>query len=91
MVMPRYHLFQILALKILILFAGIVLEKRSHDKKDSLNMDKGNLNSWEINAKFNSITFWNHDNLPSPDDTHMRCFHWFAVAKAVSFYFLFIC
>lgn len=46
-------------------------------------MDEGDLNSWEINAKFNSITFWNHDILPSPDDTHMRCFHWFAVAKAL--------
>lgn len=43
------------------------------------------MNRWETNAKFQAITFWNHDNLPSQDDSYVRSFHWLAVSKAVSF------
>lgn len=43
-----------------------------------------------MNAKFQNVTLWNHDNLPSQDDAFLRSFHWFAVAKAVSFYFFFV-
>nr|GEV03000.1 phospholipase-like protein [Tanacetum cinerariifolium] len=38
--------------------------------------------SWQANAKFQNITFWNHDNLPSKEDAFLRAFHWFDLAKA---------
>lgn len=40
---------------------------------------------WETDAKFQAMTFWNHDILPSQDDAYVRSFHWLAVSRAVSF------
>lgn len=65
--------------------AGFVLGKKSLDKRKSSNVSEGNSNYWEINAKYKSITYWNHDSLPSQDDAFLRSFHWLAVAKTVSF------
>lgn len=39
---------------------------------------------WEVKAKFDNLTYWNHDTLPSKDDTFLRSFHWFSIAEAVS-------
>ncbi|CAN8317277.1 unnamed protein product [Cochlearia groenlandica] len=38
---------------------------------------------WEVKAKFDKMTYWNHDNLPSKDDTFLRSFHWFNIAEAL--------
>nr|BAF00371.1 hypothetical protein [Arabidopsis thaliana] len=38
---------------------------------------------WEVKAKFNNLTYWNHDSLPSKDDTFFRSFHWFSIAEAL--------
>ncbi|VVB02707.1 unnamed protein product [Arabis nemorensis] len=38
---------------------------------------------WEAKAKFDKMTYWNHDNLPSKDDTFLRSFHWFSIAEAL--------
>jgi hypothetical protein len=66
--------------------AGFVLGKKSLDKRKASNVSEGNSNYWEINAKYKSITYWNHDSLPSQDDAFLRSFHWLAVAKSVSFH-----
>lgn len=63
--------------------AGFVLGKKSLGKRKA-NTSEGNSNCWEMNAKYKSITYWNHDSLPSQDDAFLRCFHWLAVAKSVS-------
>lgn len=42
---------------------------------------------WEVKAKFDKMTYWNHDSLPSKDDTFLRSFHWFSIAEAVSVQF----
>ncbi|KAI3894816.1 hypothetical protein MKW92_018623 [Papaver armeniacum] len=39
--------------------------------------------SWETCAKFQSIMYWNHDNIPSQDDVLLRSFHWFKIANAL--------
>ncbi|KAK9268174.1 hypothetical protein L1049_010616 [Liquidambar formosana] len=64
-------------------YSGFVLGKKSPDNRKLTDISEEDLNRWETNAKFQSITFWNHDSLPSQDDTNLRSFHWFAVAKAL--------
>ncbi|XP_042475059.1 ribonuclease H2 subunit C [Macadamia integrifolia] len=65
-------------------YSGFVLGKKKKPCKGKASeISEGNLNCWEIGAKFQSITYWNHDSLPSHDDTFLRCFHWFAVANAL--------
>eukprot|EP00261_Vitis_vinifera_P039126 XP_019080369.1 PREDICTED: uncharacterized protein LOC100252517 isoform X3 [Vitis vinifera] len=62
---------------------GFVLGKKSSNTTKSTGTSEGNMNRWETNAKFQAITFWNHDNLPSQDDSYVRSFHWLAVSKAL--------
>ncbi|KAJ4981427.1 hypothetical protein NE237_032264 [Protea cynaroides] len=65
-------------------YSGLVLgKKKNPGKRKASEISEANLNCWEIGAKFQSITYWNHDSLPSQDDTFLRCFHWFAVANAL--------
>lgn len=60
-------------------------------------MSEEDSNCWEMKAKFDKLTYWNHDTYPSKDDDFLRSFHWFAVAEAVSpfyslvFFFINIC
>ncbi|XP_020416909.1 uncharacterized protein LOC18778889 isoform X2 [Prunus persica] len=61
---------------------GFVLGKKSLGKRKA-NASEGNSNCWEMNVKYKSITYWNHDSLPSQDDAFLRCFHWLAVAKSM--------
>ncbi|KAK3037079.1 hypothetical protein RJ639_029921, partial [Escallonia herrerae] len=63
-------------------FSGYVIGKRNSDGKKSFDLPEGNPNHWQMKAKFQDITLWNHDSLPSQDDASFRTFHWFAVAKA---------
>lgn len=64
-------------------YCGYVLEKKNLGKGTDLDTSEENSNCWEARAKFQSITYWNHDNLPSNDDAFLRCFHWFSVANAL--------
>ncbi|XP_057510091.1 uncharacterized protein C12B10.15c [Actinidia eriantha] len=64
-------------------YAGFVLGKKSVDKRKASDLSEEKLNCWEVNAKFQSITFWNHDSMPSQDDAFLRSFHWLTVAKAL--------
>lgn len=59
-------------------FSGLVIGKRNPDKGS-----EDNPNCWEMKAKFESMTIWNHDILPSKDDPFIRAFHWLPVAKAL--------
>ncbi|GMP71427.1 hypothetical protein CsSME_00029836 [Camellia sinensis var. sinensis] len=65
-------------------YSGSVLGKKSADKRKRSDKCEENSNCWEMNAKFQSMTFWNHDNLPSRDDAFLRSLHWLTVANAVS-------
>ncbi|KAL6350834.1 hypothetical protein AAG906_031420 [Vitis piasezkii] len=71
----------------LLIVPGILSElcprKKSSNTTKSTGTSEGNMNRWETNAKFQAITFWNHDNLPSQDDSYVRSFHWLAVSKAL--------
>ncbi|XP_043701009.1 ribonuclease H2 subunit C-like isoform X3 [Telopea speciosissima] len=65
-------------------YSGFVLGKtKNPGKRKASEISECNLNCWEIAAKFQTIAYWNHDSLPSHDDTFLRCFHWFAVANAL--------
>lgn len=72
--------------------AGFVIGKMkaSGKRKTSSNGDAEMTTSWQMNAKFENITLWNHDNRPSKEDAFLRAFHWLDVAKAVSFSFPYI-
>lgn len=39
---------------------------------------------WQARAKFSSVAFWNHDSLPSKDDSCLRAFHLLTVSNAVN-------
>ncbi|KAK2975484.1 hypothetical protein RJ640_005793 [Escallonia rubra] len=65
-------------------FSGFVIGKRNSDGKKFSDLPEGNSNHWQMKAKFQDITLWNHDSLPSQDDASFRTFHWFAVSKANS-------
>ncbi|KAL2524468.1 Ribonuclease H2 [Abeliophyllum distichum] len=60
-------------------YSGFILGKKSSEKKTNTETS----DCWEANAKFQNVTVWNHDSLPSNDDAFLRTFHWFAVAKAL--------
>ncbi|KAG5619510.1 hypothetical protein H5410_004728 [Solanum commersonii] len=51
------------------------VEKRKRSEEDS--------SCWEMKAKFQNITLWNHDSLPSENDASLRAFHLFSVATAL--------
>ncbi|KAL5775468.1 hypothetical protein ACOSP7_013025 [Xanthoceras sorbifolium] len=63
-------------------YSGFVLGKKSLGKRKVSEMSEVSSNCWEVNAKFDKLTYWNHDTLPSKDDAFLRAFHWFAVAEA---------
>ncbi|THF94323.1 hypothetical protein TEA_004375 [Camellia sinensis var. sinensis] len=64
-------------------YSGSVLGKKSADKRKTSDKCEENSNCWEMNAKFQSMTFWNHNNLPSRDDAFLRSLHWLTVANAL--------
>ncbi|CAL1402387.1 unnamed protein product [Linum trigynum] len=61
-------------------YSGFVLGKKSLGKRKASDC---NSNCWEPNAKFENITYWNHDTLPSQDDMFVRSLHWLSVAEAL--------
>lgn len=63
-------------------YSGFVLGKRSHEKRKTSDMSERDL-YWEMKAKFDKLTYWNHDSLPSQDDAFARSFHWFPLAEAL--------
>ena len=65
---------------------GFVIGKKKVGKRKASDKSEEDSGCWETNAKFQNVTFWNHDSLPSQDDAFLRTFHWLAVAKAVCFY-----
>lgn len=67
-------------------FTGFVIGKKSSSKRKASDKSEESPSNWEMKAKFQNVTLWNHDSLPSQDDPFLRSFHWLAVAKAVSFY-----
>ncbi|XP_071703447.1 uncharacterized protein [Rutidosis leptorrhynchoides] len=64
-------------------YSGFVIGKKPSAKRKALDANAEMAASWETSAKFQNITLWNHDNLPSKEDTFLRAFHWFDVAKAL--------
>ncbi|CAK9311635.1 unnamed protein product [Citrullus colocynthis] len=59
-------------------YSGYVLGRKSlasEHRQDS--------SPWQVKAKFENITYWNHDTLPSQDDMFQRSFHWLTVAQAL--------
>ncbi|KAL5975728.1 hypothetical protein ACLOJK_020054 [Asimina triloba] len=70
-------------------YCGYVLERtKSVDESNKRKRGKCSgisevdSSCWEARAKFQNITYWNHDSLPCKDDAFVRVFHWFAVANA---------
>ncbi|KHG22591.1 Serine carboxypeptidase-like 15 [Gossypium arboreum] len=61
---------------------GFVLAKNNSGKRKACDVSEGNSNDWEMKAKFDKLTYWNHDTPPSKDDPFLRSFHWFTVAEA---------
>lgn len=63
---------------------GYVLDKKRSGNEKCSETPGGGFRRWVSRVEFTSLTYWNHDNLPSSDDLLPRCFHWFPVANAVS-------
>ncbi|XP_061347527.1 uncharacterized protein LOC133293027 [Gastrolobium bilobum] len=59
-------------------YCGFVLGKKSLP-----HASEENSHSWEMNATFHDITYWNHDCVPCQNDDFLRAFHWLTVAKAL--------
>ncbi|OAY71492.1 ribonuclease H2 subunit C [Ananas comosus] len=65
-------------------YRGYILERKKLGKgKDAEGSTDGDFSSWASRAEFRSVTYWDHDILPSTDDPLLRCFHWFPVANAL--------
>ncbi|WZZ49365.1 hypothetical protein YC2023_049472 [Brassica napus] len=66
-------------------YSGFVLgqasNKNANGKRKACSDEEENP-CWEVKAKFDKMTYWNHDTLPSKDDTILRSFHWFNIAEA---------
>ncbi|MQM15222.1 hypothetical protein Taro_048164, partial [Colocasia esculenta] len=65
-------------------YCGHVLSKERNLGSGQVDLE-GDPKRWVSRAEFRSMTYWNHDSLPSQDDPLIRCFHWFSIANAVSF------
>ncbi|RZC67761.1 hypothetical protein C5167_011452 [Papaver somniferum] len=63
-------------------YSGYVLGKKKKPIKRK-TCEEEDRDSWETCARFQSITYWNHDNIPSQDDVLLRSFHWFKIANAL--------
>ncbi|XVF25379.1 hypothetical protein REPUB_Repub13aG0207900 [Reevesia pubescens] len=57
--------------------------KNNSGKRKACNVSEGSSDNWEMKAKFDKLTYWNHDSPPSKDDPFLRTFHWFTVAEAL--------
>ncbi|KAF2292064.1 hypothetical protein GH714_006777 [Hevea brasiliensis] len=64
-------------------YSGFVLGKKNDKKRKGSDLLEQDSNCWELNAKFENLMYWNHDSLPSQDDTFLRSFHWLSVAHAL--------
>ncbi|GMY34942.1 Ribonuclease H2 subunit C [Fagus crenata] len=65
-------------------YSGFVIGKKNFVKRKASDMsEEKTSNCWEVNAKFQNLTYWNHDTIPSHDDAFFRSFHWLAVAEAM--------
>ncbi|WCJ28480.1 hypothetical protein M5689_010177 [Euphorbia peplus] len=65
-------------------YSGFVLGKKNAQKRKATESCEQNYSDrWEVNAKFENITYWNNEGLPSQDDTFFRSFHWLSVAEAL--------
>ncbi|CAE6038899.1 unnamed protein product [Arabidopsis arenosa] len=67
-------------------YSGFVLGQASNlnaNGKRKASMPAEENQCWEVKAKFDNLTYWNHDSLPSKDDTFLRSFHWFSIAEAL--------
>ncbi|XP_051125976.1 uncharacterized protein LOC127247926 isoform X3 [Andrographis paniculata] len=60
-------------------YSGFILGKGSSQEEANAS----NFDCWKTNATFQNVTVWNHDAMPSKDDTVLRGFHWFSVANAL--------
>ncbi|TYH91297.1 hypothetical protein ES332_A13G108100v1 [Gossypium tomentosum] len=58
--------------------------KNNSGKRKACDVSEGNSNDWEMKAKFDKLTYLNHDTPPSKDDPFLHSFHWFTIAEAVS-------
>ncbi|TKY54664.1 Ribonuclease H2 subunit C [Spatholobus suberectus] len=59
-------------------YSGFVLGKKSSPTSSDKNSP-----SWDTNATFRDITYWDHEYAPSHNDELFRAFHWLTVAKAL--------
>ncbi|KAJ4891968.1 hypothetical protein Rs2_31716 [Raphanus sativus] len=67
-------------------YSGFVLGQASNKNangKRKASSDTEENPCWEAKAKFDKVTYWNHDSLPSKDDTILRSFHWFSISEAL--------
>ncbi|KDP23147.1 hypothetical protein JCGZ_00139 [Jatropha curcas] len=64
-------------------YSGFVLGKKGIKKRKACDSSEKSSDCWEMNATFENITYWNHDSLPSHNDTFLRSFHWLSVAEAL--------
>ncbi|KAK4751205.1 hypothetical protein SAY87_004687 [Trapa incisa] len=64
-------------------YSGLVISKRTPAKTGASNSSGGNLNIWETRAKFERMTYWNHDSLPSKEDPILRSLHWLPLAEVL--------
>ncbi|XP_023001622.1 uncharacterized protein C12B10.15c [Cucurbita maxima] len=63
-------------------YYGYVIGRKSLRKRKA-SEESQDSSSWQVKAKFENITYWNHDTLPTQDDTFQRSFHWLTVAQAL--------
>ncbi|MCL7043699.1 hypothetical protein MKW94_003628 [Papaver nudicaule] len=63
-------------------YSGYVLGKKKKPIKRKTYEEEEDRDCWDTCARFKSITYWNHDNVPSQDDVLLRSFHWFKIANA---------
>ncbi|XP_050231380.1 uncharacterized protein C12B10.15c [Mercurialis annua] len=64
-------------------YSGYIIGKKCLQKRKASDLSERDSNYWEMNAKFENLTYWNHDSMPSQDDTFLRSFHWLSVAQAL--------
>ncbi|XP_031269886.1 ribonuclease H2 subunit C [Pistacia vera] len=64
-------------------YSGFVLGKKSTGKRKVSDTSEENSTCWETNARFDKLTYWNHDTCPTKDDVFLRSFHWFTISEAL--------
>jgi hypothetical protein len=69
--------------------SGLILDEVSLNENSILNLKAGSKKQadWNVVGKFDAMSYWNWDKIPSDGDVMPQLLQWARLAEAVSYHF----